>query len=672
MIRNRMAKTMATAIFALCFAVAAYAQQQTLTPEMVVSLKTVSSVTIDPAGKNIAYILTTPRGADEDAGGRYSELLVVPAAGGVPRQFTYKPNAAGSPQWSPDGKWIYFASRRKEVDENSEVYRIPVDGGEAELVTKSSNGVRQYKLSPDGKWIAYTMTDAMTAAEKNEAKKGNDVQTVDKNFKQHRLYVQAIGSSESKSISGEMSVWEFEWSPDGNQIIFQASATPRTDDSFMFKKIYMGWANSHMPPKVLTETKGKLGNMAWSPDGKQIAFLGGVDESDPTNGSIFVVPATGGAAKNLSQNYEGTVTWVGWLDAATLIFSATERSHTALNTMPAAGGAFKRIIDAGYNLSNISITANGKTLAMAANTYKHHNEVFVYPLLTRKMMRLTNSNPELDNLRFFGTKEISWKAKDGLEITGLLMLPLDYQPGTKYPCIVQVHGGPESAYVEGWTTSYVTWSELLAARGYVVFSPNYRGSTGRGVAYSKADHQDLGGKEFDDVLDGIDFLVQQGYVDPERVGIGGFSYGGYFSAWAATRHTERFKAASMGAGIANWISFTGTSDIPYENSMVHWNLEVFKNMEKAWSRSPLAHVEKSQTALLISHGDKDDRVPIGQGWEIYTAMKLLGKTVEFDIYPREAHGWAERNHQLYSIKRNLEWFEKYVKNAATAQGRRLP
>jgi dipeptidyl aminopeptidase/acylaminoacyl peptidase len=655
----------------MLLAFAAYAQQQTLTPEMAVSLKIVSSVTIDPAGKNIAYVLTTPRGAEEETGGRYSELFVIPAAGGTARQFTYKPNAASSPQWSPDGKWIYFASRRKEFDDNSEVYRLPADGGEAVLATHSSNGVRQFKLSPDGKWIAYTMTDAATPAEKRDAKKGNDVQTVDKNFKQHRLYVQAVGGSESQSVAGEMSVWDFEWSPDGSQIIFQGSATPKTDDSYMFKKIYLAATDGRTPPQVLTETTGKLGNMAWSPDGKQIAFLAGVDESDPTNGSIFVVPAAGGAAKNLLQNYEGTVTWVGWLDAATLIFSATERSHTTLNTMSSNGGALKRLIDSGYSFSSVSATASGKALAMAANTYKHHNEVFVFSPATKKMIRLTNSNPELDNLRFSGTKEISWKARDGLEITGLLMLPLDYQAGKKYPCVVQIHGGPESAYVEGWTTSYVTWSELLAARGYVVFSPNYRGSTGRGVAYSKADHKDLGGKEFDDVIDGIDFLVQQGYVDPERVGIGGFSYGGYFSAWAATKHTERFKAASMGAGIANWVSFTGTSDIPYENSMVHWNLDVFKNMEKAWSRSPLAFVEKSQTALLISHGDKDDRVPISQGWEIYTALKLLGKRVEFDIYPREAHGWAERNHQLLSIKRNLDWFEQYVKGGSAA-GERLP
>ena len=659
-------------VFFVLLAFAVYAQQQTLTPEMVVSLKIISAATIDPSGKNIAYLLTSPRGADDEAGSRYSELFVIPASGGTARQFTFRPNNVTSPQWSPDGKWIYFTSRRKEFDEQNEVYRIPLDGGEAQLISKSSNGVRQFKLSPDGKWLAYTMTDAASAAEKIDMKKGSDVQTVDKNFKQHRLYVQAVEGNEGKALTGDMSVWEFEWSPDGSQIIFQASATSRTDDSFMFKKIYTAAATGQTPPKILTATKGKLGNMAWSPDGKQIAFLAGVDESDPTNGSIFVVPATGGPAKNLSENYEGTVTHVSWLDAATLIFSATERSHTALNTMPASGGALKRIFDSGYGLSNFSASGDGETLALAANTYKHPSEVFVYPRLTKKMTRLTNSNPELENVRFSGNKEISWKAKDGLEITGLLMLPLDYQPGKKYPCLVQVHGGPESADLDGWATSYVRWSELAAARGYVVFSPNYRGSAGRGVAYAKADHQDLGGKEFDDVIDGIDFLAQQGYVDLDRVGIGGFSYGGYFSAWASTKHTERFKAASMGAGISNWLSFTGTSDIPQENSMVHWNLDVFKNMDKAWSRSPLAFVEKSQTALLISHGDKDDRVPISQGWEIYTALKLLGKKVEFDIYPREAHGWAERNHQLLSIKRNLEWFERHVKNAAVNSAPKLP
>ncbi|MGH7494892.1 MAG: S9 family peptidase [bacterium] len=452
-----------------------------------------------------------------------------------------------------------------------------------------------------------------TESEKKAAKSGQDVQVVDKSFKQHVLYVQGTGSSESKGITGAMSVWEFEWSPDATQLVIQASATPRTDDSYMFKRLYLVSRVDTGAPKRLTETNGKLGAMAWSPEGKNIAYLAGVDSSDPTAGSIFIVPAAGGAAKNLSDKFEGTVTGVDWLNANTLIFSATERSHTTLNTIPAEGGSLTRILPSGYGLGGpASFTNDGKTFALSLHAYNHPNEVFVGDPATKKVTRLTNTNPDLDQMRFSGAKEIAWKARDGLEITGLLMLPHDFQTGKKYPCIVQVHGG----------------------------------------------------HEFDDVIDGVDFLVQQGYVDPEAVGIGGFSYGGYFSAWAATRHTERFRAASMGAGIANWISFTGTSDIPYENSMVHWNLDVYKNMPLAWERSPMAHVEKSQTALLISHGDKDDRVPLGQGWEIYTALKLLGKTVEFDIYPREAHGFSERNHQLYSIRRNLEWFDKHVKSNA--------
>jgi len=656
----------ALALLLLLVAASVIAQNR-LTPEMVVNLKMVSAAVIDPVGRNVAYLLSTARGVEEEKGGRYSELFVIPAVGGTARQFTYKPNAVSSPQWSPDGKSLYFLATRKEYDEHNAIYRIALDGGEAQLVATAENGINAFLLSPDGQWLAYTMTDGERAEEKANARVGRDVRTVDKNFKYHRLYVQAVAGGEAKTLTGEVAVWSFAWSPDASRLVYQASATPKTDDSYMFKKLYT-INRTGGEAKLLTETKGKLGHMSWSPDGRQIAFLAGVDESDPTNGSIFVVPAAGGTATNLTENYEGTVNWLEWVNASTLAFAAVERSHTVLKTMPAQGGKMTAVVTSDYTFMSFSLANDGKTFAFVANTDNHPNEAFSGNLASRKLTRLTNSNPELANVQLAGSNEISWKARDGLEITGLLMLPLNYEKGKRYPCIVQIHGGPESAYLDGWSTNYVQWGELLAAAGFVVFSPNYRGSTGRGVAYAKADHQDLGGKEFEDVLDGLAHLDREGLIDRHRVGIGGFSYGGYFSALAATRYSEHFKAASMGAGIANWISFTGTSDIPYENSMVHWNLSLWENMEKAWRASPMANVQKSATALLISHGDKDDRVPISQGWEIYTALKMLGKTVEFDIYPREAHGFRETNHQLFSIKRNLAWFEKYVKaeNSAPA------
>ncbi|MDZ7268356.1 MAG: S9 family peptidase [candidate division KSB1 bacterium] len=651
------------AILLLLAAVSLLAQNR-LTPEMVVNLKIVSAAEIDPSGKNVAYVLTSARGLEEEKGGRYSELFVVPAAGGAARQYTYKPQGVSSPQWSPDGGWIYFTAQREEQSERNAIYRIALDGGEARLVASAANDITSFLLSPDGQWLAYLMTDPETAGDKQNAKIGRDVRTVDQQFKFPRLYVQAVAGGEAKALTGEIAVWSFAWSPDAGRLVVQASATPKTDDSYMFKKLYTV-SRSGGELKLLTETRGKLGHMSWSPDGRHLAFLAGVDESDPTNGSIFVVAATGGAATNLTENYEGTVTWVEWINATTLAFTAVERSHTVLKTMPAQGGKMTAVISSGFTFSSASLAKDGKTFALVANTDLHPNEAFSGSLATGKLTRLSNSNPELAGVQLAGSEEISWSARDGLEITGLLMLPLNYEKGKRYPCIVQIHGGPESAYLDGWSTNYVQWGELLAANGFVVFSPNYRGSTGRGVAYAKADHKDLGGREFEDVLDGLAHLERQGLIDLSRVGIGGFSYGGYFSALAATRYSEHFRAASMGAGIANWISFTGTSDIPHENSMVHWNLSVWENMEKAWLASPMAHVQKSKTALLISHGDRDDRVPISQGREIYTALKMLGKTVEFDIYPREAHGFREVNHQLFSIKRNLEWFEKYVKGATS-------
>jgi dipeptidyl aminopeptidase/acylaminoacyl peptidase len=638
-----------------------HAQKQTLTAEMVVSLKSVTAAAIDPSGQNAAYILATPRGADDETGPRFSELFVISTQGGTAKQYTYRPYSVESPQWSSDGRWIYFISRRKDINERRQVYRIAAGGGEAQLMSNSRTDVRLFKISSDGQRVAYTATDGTSESEKQNTKKGMDVRTVDKQFKPHRLYIQSLENAESACVSGELSVWNFDWSPDGNQIVFAASPTPRMDDSYMFKKIYVVSRTAQTPAKILTETSGKLGALAWSPDGKSIAFLGGVDETDPSVGNIFVVSAAGGAAKNLTERFEGTVLWTEWMDNATLAFSAVERSHTTLNTVPAAGGAVKRWIESGYNFTTTSMSADGKKYVMTAGTTEHASELFTGAFAQKQLTRLTRSNPGLENIRFAGSKEISWKAKDGLEISGLLMLPLDYQAGKKYPCIVQAHGGPESADVEGWTTNYVRWSELLAARGYVVFSPNYRGSTGRGVAFGKADHKDLGNKEFQDVLDGLDTLAKQGMIDPQRVGMGGFSYGGYFSALAATRYSEHFKAVSVGAGITDWLSFVGTTEIPRENSMVHWNLEVYKNMKTVWEGSPLAYVEKCQTAVLISQGEKDERVPPNQAWELYTALTLLGKTVDLDIYPREEHGFSERNHQLHFIKRNLDWFDKYVK-----------
>lgn len=634
---------------------------KTLTPEMVVALRFVSDVKMDPSGKNIAYIFHKPRSPEDKPGGKWSELWVA-SLDGAKRQFTSSDyRVASMPEWTPDGRAIAFRSKRVGTDDRIQVYMIPFHGGEATQITHSKSAVRSFRWSPDGRWLAYTATDGKTEEEKEAEKRGRDWKVVDRHFRHHRLWALEIASGVAHEVvKSDITVWRFEWGPNSERLLVQASTTPKTDASYMFKTLYtVSVKDGELSP--LTTTPGKLGSMAWSPNGEMIAFLGGVDKSDPSLGGLFVVSSSGGEAKNLLQSYQGTPVWLTWQDDQTLFFTSVEATSVTFNSISVKSGRITKTRPGHTGFFAASFAKDKKRFACAVSSNEHPPELYWGKLKKQQLTRLTFSNPELARLPLAKQEEIRWQASDGLEITGLLMKPLDYEPGKKYPLIVQVHGGPESAYVNTWNTSYSRWSQLLAARGYVVFMPNYRGSTGRGVQYAKADHQDMAGKEFGDVLDGINFLIEQGLVDRDRVGIGGWSYGGYFSAWAATRHSQRFKAAVVGAAITNWHSFMGTTDIPYEEALVHWDLWCYDEPELCWQRSPMAHINNANTPALIIHGARDLRVPVSQGWELYTGLSVRDVPTEFVIYPREPHGLREDAHQVDCIRRALEWFDRYVK-----------
>jgi dipeptidyl aminopeptidase/acylaminoacyl peptidase len=293
-----------------------------------------------------------------------------------------------------------------------------------------------------------------------------------------------------------------------------------------------------------------------SPDGKLLAFLGATALDDPLAQSVFVVPLAGGTPRNLTVDYEGSATDLGWLDASTLLVVAIERESTVVWRVDAASGKREKLAGSGLIVHSIETAPGRSRIALVAESREHPAEVFdAEP--GRAPRRLTRHAAPLEGLRLARQESVRWRGAGGLDISGVLTWPLDPREGEKRPLVLQIHGGPEGTSLDGWTTSALYPVQLLAARGYFVLQPNYRGSGGRGVAFSKADHDDLGGREFEDVLAGVDELVRRGLVDAQRVGTGGWSYGGYLSAWAATRHSERFAAAIPCAGLTK--SCTGSA-----------------------------------------------------------------------------------------------------------------
>ncbi|MCB9087257.1 MAG: S9 family peptidase [Calditrichae bacterium] len=637
------------------------AQNDGMTAEQVVSLKSVRQAAIDPAGQHIAYVLSVPREAEEAPGRSYAELWVRPLAGGDAVQYSSRPYSATSVSWSPDGKFLYFLSKRTEHYPQTQVYRIPVNGGAAEAVTSHSQAVSQYSLSPDGRWVAFISKDPLSKEEAADEEAGKDWIIPDSNFKYSRLYLHDNQSGESHQLVKEnLSVHDIYWSPDSRSLVIRATETPLTDDDYMYSKFYTVSADQGSV-KPLCQTEGKLGDLAFSPDGKQIAFLGAVDISDPLAQSLFVVPAEGGAPKNLSGDFEGSGVSLDWLDAKTILLLSSEGTVRTLRSVDAASGKMKLLVKGAPNLQSFSLHPQKKIFAAVADAPAHPNEVYSGTLKDGKLQRLTDHNPQLAEVQLARQEVIEWQGADGWRIEGVLTYPLNYREGQRYPLALQIHGGPEGVSLNGWTTRPTYPVQVLAANGYLVLEPNYRGSGGRGVAFSKADHDDLGGKEFEDVLAGVDALVERGLADNEQVCTGGWSYGGYFSAWAATRHSQRFKAAMVAAGLTNWMSFTGTTDIPHEMSLVHWNSYWYQQRDLHWERSPLYHIQNAQTPTLVVHGLKDERVHPGQSHELYTALKHNNVDTKLILYPREPHGLTERAHEIHFINNLIQWFNVYVK-----------
>jgi dipeptidyl aminopeptidase/acylaminoacyl peptidase len=630
--------------------------QGLLTPTLAVELERVTDVAVADGGERIAYVVSVPRAADDEPGGAFAEIWVCNADGTGHRQLTASGLRSSSPRWSPDGSRLAFVSKRERVHEQAQILVMPVDGGEPRALTRHEAAVGDFAWSPDGGSIAFAATDAKGQQREDDEEVGRDWTVVGEQPRHRRLWMLDVATGATRPLYDEaLSVLDFAWSPDGRTLVMRAADTPDTDDGMMAGSLYTIDRESGTPRRIAA-TAGKLGSMAVSPDGRQLAFCGATSLNDPLAQSLFVVDMAGGSPRNLTADLEASMSQVAWLDDRRVLALADRGVRTVLLRIDVGTGRIAEAMNPGPVVGSFAYDGRSRRLAVTASATDHPSELFVADGPQGNLQRVTSRNPALEELRLAREEEIAWTSTDGMRIAGVLTHPVGPGAGP-HPLIVNPHGGPEGVSQLGFNTL----PQLLAARGYLVLQPNYRGSGGRGVAFSKGDHDDLGGQEFQDILSGIDALVERGLADADRVGIGGWSYGGYLSALAGTHHSPRFKAAVMGAGISNWVSFMGTTDIPREMSIVHWNFFWRENPALYWMRSPLSAINDAATPMLILHGARDDRVPPGQAHEMHVALRQVGVPTQLVLYPRAAHGISERAHRIDLYQRQLDWFDRHVR-----------
>ncbi len=651
---------------------------------------TVSNVAISPDGGSVVFQRTRWRPAEAAPGPAWSNLWRVPFSGGDPRRLTMADGEDHSPRFSPDGNRLAFLAKRGDKDAKTRVLILPLAGGESFSLTDEKTDVAAFEWSPDGSRIAFAAVDRKTEEKEKEEKAGKDWKVADQDLRPRRLWIVDVVSGKAEALAslGELSAWQFDWAPDGSALVAAASEKNRVDDSYMLKRIVVLPIRGDR--RDVVPVVGKIDQVAWSKDGKTIAWLGGVDASDPSTGSMLIVPAAGGTPRNLTGTREETAQSISWRPDGRLAVTAVAGTRTTAYHVDPARGTWEQVVSPGPVVWTASSwSRDGSRAAFAGSTSASPADVYAVSLApappaapegTRKKKRkgtetaqpsspppprrLVSSNADLDALPRGTQETIRWKARDGLEIEGILIRPATFVEGTRSPLVVIVHGGPESQYTDGWLNSYGAPGQALAERGFVVLFPNYRGSTGRGVEYAKADHGDLGGEEFTDLLDGVDHLVSGGWVDAKRVGIMGGSYGGYFTALGVTRYSDRFAAGVNFFGISSWESFLGQTDIPAENSLVHWALWCYDHADLCRERSAIGNLDRARTPTLILQGAEDERVPKPQSDELYAALRWKKVPVEYVVYPREGHGFRERGHRLDALARLLGWMERYLKPAS--------
>ena len=641
-----------TQIFLALFCFLTVAASAQLTPKDLTRLVMTGGGSLSPDGTKIAYIKRVQRdleAKDFKNGGAYAELWVMDTKG-KSRPFVSGKVNVSRVRWSKDGSELTFLTKRGK-DKHTSLYAIPIDGGEARQLVSFPTSVQDYALGPNGRRIAFIANEPVSKDREKMKKKGFDQRVVEEDVRFNRVYVTTRGAdnSELKPLDLKGSASELRWSPVGDTLVAAFAPNPSVDAYYMYRRMQVFNSRGQLLARI--DNPGKLGHVEFSPDGRRIAFQSAVNLNDPHNGHLYLADPKTGKFRDLTPNLKGQIDSYSWSSANEVVAAVSIGSFSQVERISMNG---KRSKLAYPPINYTSVSARGKNVVATADSPKHPSEIFY------NGRRLTNSNPWLKSRALARQEVITYKARDGLEIEGILMYPLNNTQNN--PLILTVHGGPESHYNNGWLSYYSTPGQVAAAKGYAVFYPNYRGSTGRGVPFATSSQADPAGKEFDDLVDGVEHLVNMGLVDRKKVGITGGSYGGYASAWGATYFTKHFAASVMFVGISDKVSKVGTTDIPDEEFLVHARKRPWDNFEFFMKRSPIFYVKQARTPILIMHGADDPRVHPTQSMELFRFLKSLGQTpVRLVLYPGEGHGNRKAAGRYDYSLRLLRWMDHYLK-----------
>lgn len=620
------------------------AAKKALTPEMAITLQSESDLHFSPDGSRVAFVVTGPL---KDTS-RKRHIWMLEIATHKIRQLTYSEKSEFSPRWSPDGHALAFLSDRGS---DTQIYLMSMDGGEGHAVTEGKRSVQSFEWSPDSAQIAFIAPPAKTAEEEKKEKDKDDAYVVDKDDKPAGLWLLDVNSGKTREIvSRPWRINEVAWLSSGDRLIVSATDHPESD--LETNRIFsVGTSDGKM-----TETyapRGSFGDLRISKDGKWISFVGcRVDGPEPHD--LYVLPAGGGTAKNLTAaSIDRGIFGYAWLPDGTIVAGVADGFRSKLERVTLDGKA-SELATLSTNPHAFDFSPKEESvLAFVGGTATQPEEIWLSDGGSQASA-VSDLNKDWATIRLIKPEFFHYKSFDGLQIEGALLLPANYDGRSKLPLITLVHGGPTGR----WSDDVQTWGQLLAGRGYAIFYPNIRGSIGYGEKFVEMNRADWGGADYKDVMAGVDALIARGVADPNRLGIGGWSYGGYMAEWAITQ-TDRFKAAVSGAGMADLVSEFGTERGPaYDHWFWGWPYE---RPQGFLQHSPFMFMKNARTPTLILQGQADTTDPLGQSQELYRGLKHYGVKAELVEYPREPHGPREEKHNLDILNRILGWYDENLK-----------